>query len=195
MRLRHVARVEAASAGSPPPIAQADRRCRLWNRSSWGIRIVRRAVECVAVTALCLHGGRCRHVWLRAVQDQPGLPDELRDSTAGDQGQAGLAATLANRLIRPTQKSRDSLHWQFANTAKKMGCGSSHLNDTAALRRRLKRVERDARKLRKGYQYFECVLSASRTHRYAVPDPRASALTRCLRGGSGCAKLPGAWWM
>ena len=73
-------------------------------------------------------------------------------------------------------------------SAEKMSCGSANFTDTAKLGRGLKRVERDARKLRNGDQYFGCVLSASRTHRYAVPDPRASALTRCLRGGSGCAR-------
>ena len=54
--------------------------------------------------------------------------------------------------------------------AEKMRCGSANLTDTAELGRRLKRVERDARKLRKGDQYFGWVLTATGTHRYAVYD-------------------------
>jgi hypothetical protein len=54
--------------------------------------------------------------------------------------------------------------------AEKMRCGSANLTDTAELGRPLKRVERDARKLRKSDQYFGWVLTATGTHRYAVYD-------------------------
>jgi hypothetical protein len=121
-------------------------------------------------------------------EHQTGLPDEFCDCAATNQRQTGLAANLAHRLVGAAHERRNLLHQEATVSAEKMSCGSANFTDTAELGRGLKRVERDARKLRNGDQYFGCVLPATRAHAYAVYDPRASALIRCLRGGSGCAR-------
>jgi hypothetical protein len=54
--------------------------------------------------------------------------------------------------------------------AEEMRRGSANITDTAKLGRRVKRGERDARKLRQSDQYFGWVLAAMPTHRFAVYD-------------------------
>ena len=102
------------------------------------------------------------------------IVDDL--DVGGEHNQADQATELADRLVGAAQERRNLLHPGATVRAEKMRCGSANFTDTAALGRGLKRGERDARKLRKGDQYFGCGISATRTHRYAVYDPRASAL-------------------
>ena len=80
------------------------------------------------------------------------------------------AKATSGAFAMAIDKGGNLFHREATFIAEEMRCGGANITDTAKLGRRLKRGERDARKLRQTDQYFGWVLAAMPTHRFAVYD-------------------------